>query len=586
MLTSYAQNFEDVLLWRALGHVEKGFYIDIGAQDPVIDSVSLAFYEKGWRGVHVEPTPAYAQALRSARPDETVLQIAIGSELPLIPIYEIAHTGLSTGDENIAKRHAVSRGFESRQLDVPCISLAALLDRYSEREIHWLKIDVEGMEESVLRSWKPSLVRPWVVVVEATWPNTRDPSHASWDDIILAQGYRFVHFDGLNRFYVADSHQELQKLLASPPTVLDGIALPSSHPYCAAVGDALKETNARAAALEAEKLDLAAKLQALQSRLEDFKDAAELAATLAKELEPTRTALAAAVQETEVQRQASSRLHQRLQEREAQWNAQAESAQIESAKLQRDLTRRLTLKSELAEERYRQIGTLRQRHAAQVATYLQQIELAHERLQRLAIANVGLTPRRPSQRLRIHWRFAGIDTRRLIDDLLSERRDKKSTLEQIMDAPLITHTNYQPVFVVSSEGEYQLSDFLSLHDRNFVSAAYTAILHRSPDADGERHYLQQVRAGESKARLLDQILRSAEARKHRTVIHGLATHLRITRMCELPVLGRVFSAVLFLANVGAHLRDLRVLENHVIRIAEEAQALHESNIRQLHSMLK
>ena len=28
---SYAQNFEDVMLWRALKHISEGFYIDIGA---------------------------------------------------------------------------------------------------------------------------------------------------------------------------------------------------------------------------------------------------------------------------------------------------------------------------------------------------------------------------------------------------------------------------------------------------------------------------------------------------------------------------------------------------------------------------
>ena len=50
-ITSYAQNFEDVILWHALKHIECGFYIDSRAQDPVRDSVSLAFYEKGWRGL-------------------------------------------------------------------------------------------------------------------------------------------------------------------------------------------------------------------------------------------------------------------------------------------------------------------------------------------------------------------------------------------------------------------------------------------------------------------------------------------------------------------------------------------------------
>ena len=60
-IISYAQNFEDVMLWRALGQIEHGFYIDIGAQDPIIDSVSLAFYEHGWRGIHVEPMSPRSQ---------------------------------------------------------------------------------------------------------------------------------------------------------------------------------------------------------------------------------------------------------------------------------------------------------------------------------------------------------------------------------------------------------------------------------------------------------------------------------------------------------------------------------------------
>ena len=37
---SYEQNFEDVMLWRALKHVENGFYIDVGANDPTTESVT------------------------------------------------------------------------------------------------------------------------------------------------------------------------------------------------------------------------------------------------------------------------------------------------------------------------------------------------------------------------------------------------------------------------------------------------------------------------------------------------------------------------------------------------------------------
>ena len=66
-LISYAQNFEDVMLWRALKDVKNGFYIDIGAQDPIVDSVSLFFFERGWVGVHVEPSAHCVERLEQSR---------------------------------------------------------------------------------------------------------------------------------------------------------------------------------------------------------------------------------------------------------------------------------------------------------------------------------------------------------------------------------------------------------------------------------------------------------------------------------------------------------------------------------------
>ena len=41
---------EHVMLWRALKHVGRGFYIDIGANDPVVDSVTKAFKMKDYDG--------------------------------------------------------------------------------------------------------------------------------------------------------------------------------------------------------------------------------------------------------------------------------------------------------------------------------------------------------------------------------------------------------------------------------------------------------------------------------------------------------------------------------------------------------
>ena len=60
---SYAQNQEDVVLQIALADVDNGFYIDVGAFDPVTDSVTYVFYKRGWHGINVEPQPHYFKKL-------------------------------------------------------------------------------------------------------------------------------------------------------------------------------------------------------------------------------------------------------------------------------------------------------------------------------------------------------------------------------------------------------------------------------------------------------------------------------------------------------------------------------------------
>ena len=222
---SYAQNFEDVMLWRALRHVEAGTYVDVGAQHPLVDSVSKAFYERGWRGTHIEPVPAFADLLRHDRPDETVLQVALGAAEGTLALNVIADTGLSTAVAEHAQRHRDERGMQASRIEVPVLTLRSALQALVGKEIHWLKIDVEGYEEQVLRGWDSRVLRPWVMVVEATVPGSPAVDCAGWDPILVAANYRFVYFDGLNRFYVAAEHAELAAAFAVPPNVFDQVEL-------------------------------------------------------------------------------------------------------------------------------------------------------------------------------------------------------------------------------------------------------------------------------------------------------------------------------------------------------------------------
>ena len=217
---SYAQNQEDVMLYRALREVKEGFYIDVGAQDPVIDSVTKAFYERGWRGINIEPNEEYFRKLQDDRPHDINLLTAVGREPGPISFYEVVHTGLSTTSAVYARGHAEA-GYEVHLRNVPCTTLDTICADCGVETVHFLKIDVEGSERAVLEGFSFETVRPWIVVVEATEPNSTHEVSAEWEHLLVGRRYQFVYFDGLNRFYIAAEHADLARHFSCPPNPFD-----------------------------------------------------------------------------------------------------------------------------------------------------------------------------------------------------------------------------------------------------------------------------------------------------------------------------------------------------------------------------
>jgi FkbM family methyltransferase len=223
---SYAQNYEDVMLWRALRDVPTGFYVDVGAASPQADSVTLAFYERGWHGINVEPDLASYRTLAKERLRDLNLNVAVSNAPGELPMYFVQHTGLSTLDPGEAQL----RTREGRTVVQRLVSVTTLDAIWAEhvpagQEVHFLKVDVEGAEREVLEGLDWRLRRPWIVVVEATRPNTTEPSHGPWEPILLGAGYALVHRDGLNRFYLAPERDALRSAFDDPPNYWDHFVL-------------------------------------------------------------------------------------------------------------------------------------------------------------------------------------------------------------------------------------------------------------------------------------------------------------------------------------------------------------------------
>jgi glycosyltransferase involved in cell wall biosynthesis len=157
---------------------------------------------------------------------------------------------LSTLSERIAESYQQSGRSVDRQ-EVQVLTLAALWRQNvpTAREVHFLKIDVEGLEEAVLRGNDWTANRPWVLVVEATLPMSQLESYENWERLLLAANYHFAYADGLNRFYVAEEHLELLPAFKYPPNVFDAFV---SHDQARA------EARASQAAAKAQEAELRA----------------------------------------------------------------------------------------------------------------------------------------------------------------------------------------------------------------------------------------------------------------------------------------------------------------------------------------
>jgi FkbM family methyltransferase len=211
---SYAQHGEDVVLWRALGDTRDGVYVDVGAYDPNADSVTRAFYERGWRGVNIEPQPDRVSAFNRERPDETNIWAAVSSAEGTATLVVPPNAGWASIKSGVTKQYE-----DAQTIDVPQRTLAALLREHGITKIDFLKIDVEGAEADVVRGLDLDAIRPRVVVVEGVAPVIGRTAGDEAVRLLQDAGYRHCMFDGLNHYLTHD--ESLVNALSVPANPLD-----------------------------------------------------------------------------------------------------------------------------------------------------------------------------------------------------------------------------------------------------------------------------------------------------------------------------------------------------------------------------
>lgn len=154
--------------------MEKIRYMDVGACHPHLGSNTMPFYENGSRGINIEPQAELKKEFEIFRPEDINLCVGIGTAPGYATFYEATNPYLSTismyAKKNSEEKHGA---FYSGEKTIEITTLNQIVDTYCDGEFpELLDIDIEGMDEEVLKTVDFSKSSPLVICAECSVMST------------------------------------------------------------------------------------------------------------------------------------------------------------------------------------------------------------------------------------------------------------------------------------------------------------------------------------------------------------------------------------------------------------------------------
>ena len=192
------EEMEDVILYHVLKNETEIFYIDVGSNDPVNNSVTKWLYDrKNANGINIEPQRDLWELCCKERPRDINLCTGVGEKEGIETLY------LQEGGSTLCSDNVILENPDKVQIEIRTI--AGICEEYvGKKKISFLKIDVEGYEKQVLLGTDLNKYRPNIIVIESTVPRTMEPTYSGWEYILTEQGYHYIYSKGVNRYYVSD----------------------------------------------------------------------------------------------------------------------------------------------------------------------------------------------------------------------------------------------------------------------------------------------------------------------------------------------------------------------------------------------
>jgi FkbM family methyltransferase len=170
---SYAQCGEDLVVSQIFEFlkIDRPTYLDVGAFLPIYSNNTYLFYQRGARGVLVEPNVDLVPELKRKRPKDVVLGVGIGiTEAASAPYYCLTLAQWNTFSKDEAERLVAKSAGQvkiEKVVPLPLVPINRVIaEHFPGKGPDYLSIDVESLELAILQTLDFARFRPRVICSE------------------------------------------------------------------------------------------------------------------------------------------------------------------------------------------------------------------------------------------------------------------------------------------------------------------------------------------------------------------------------------------------------------------------------------
>jgi FkbM family methyltransferase len=167
---SFSQCGEDLIIHYIFQNIlkrTKPTYLDIGAHHPFNLSNTALFYSNGCKGINIEPNPILLKQFQKYRKRDINLNIGVGDKSCQLNFYDLSDPALSTFVKEEAE-NLINNGrvvLKNKYL-VEILNINEIIEKYANGTLNFLSLDVEGLDEQILKSVNFEKYSPDVICVE------------------------------------------------------------------------------------------------------------------------------------------------------------------------------------------------------------------------------------------------------------------------------------------------------------------------------------------------------------------------------------------------------------------------------------